>query len=29
MLVHVAYLVVIGALGLRVAARRIVRLLQP
>ncbi len=29
MVVHVAYLVVIGALGLRVAARRIVRLLQP
>jgi lipooligosaccharide transport system permease protein len=29
MLVHVAYLVVIGAVGLRVAARRIVRLLQP
>jgi lipooligosaccharide transport system permease protein len=29
MLVHVIYLVVIGAFGLRVAARRIVRLLQP
>ena len=29
MLVHVLYLVVAGAIGLRVAARRIVRLLQP
>jgi len=29
MLVHVAYLVIAGAIGLRIAARRIVRLLQP
>jgi lipooligosaccharide transport system permease protein len=29
MLVHVIYLVVAGAVGLRIAARRIVRLLQP
>ena len=29
MLVHVVYLVVVGLVGLRVASRRIVRLLQP
>ena len=29
LLVHVAYLVIAGAIGLRIAARRIVRLLQP